>query len=68
MFQEYGWTRAGAIASRGNVCGYATQSIRNVFLDKNMLMTEWAMYDQSALTDDLIRSTVTNLKKSTRGK
>ena len=68
MFETYGWKRAGAFSSRGNTCGFATKAVREAFTKSKILMTEWAVYDEEKLTDELIQATVRNLKYKARSK
>ena len=67
MFRQYGWTRAGGFGLRHGSCGDAIHSIREAFIDRDILMSEWVLFDDEAFTEDLIRATVANLKRRARG-
>ena len=67
LFDEYGWKRVGAFNERTTSCHYATQLMRDIFIKKQLLLTEWTTFDRGTLTDELIRVTVANLKRRARG-
>ena len=52
---------------RWDQCAYATSAIRDVFIERRVRMTEWAVYDFGELNDDIIMATLKMLKTKARG-